>query len=64
MDLICEFCGKKYKRQKPFTHHKLLCEISKRDSPDFCREVENNTTRIVPSQRELYEIIINLNEKK
>tara|TARA_Y100000591_G_scaffold323610_1_gene341692 strand:- start:1482 stop:2240 length:759 start_codon:yes stop_codon:yes gene_type:complete len=63
MDLICEFCGKKYKRQKPFTHHKLLCEISKRDSPDFCREVENNTTRIVPSQRELYEIIINLNEK-
>ena len=63
MDLICEFCGKKYMRQKPFTHHKLMCALSKRDNVDFCKDVEKNTIAIIPSQRELYEIIINLNDK-
>ena len=65
-EYICEYCSKKYIRKKPFTHHKLICELSYKNSKrqeKYYREIEETTVSNIPSQRELYEIIITLNNK-
>lgn len=65
-EYICEYCSKIYIRKKPFTHHKLMCELSYKNSKreeKYYREIEETTVSNIPSQRELYEIIITLNNK-
>jgi len=65
-EYICEYCSKIYIRKKPFIHHKLMCELSYKNSKreeKYYRDVEETTVSNIPSQRELYEIIITLNNK-
>lgn len=62
---ICRFCGKIYIRKKAYTQHILMCEISnQRKNNDKNTDSEKNIIDIhVPSNKELYQIIINLNDK-
>ena len=54
---VCRFCGKMYIRKKAYMQHILMCEISKHGR----MEASNND--YIPSNKELYQIIINLNDK-
>lgn len=53
---ICQFCGKLYVRKTAYTQHILMCEISKKN-------IYNTNRDHIPSNKELYQIIINLNNK-
>ena len=57
---VCRFCGKMYIRKKAYMQHILMCEISKKSGSVDGDKGNNNH---VPSNKELYEIIINLNNK-
>ena len=63
MDYICEYCSKRYVRKKCYQHHILICKLSKKDSKEYIRNVEDNTMQKIPTQKELYQIIIDLNNK-
>ena len=58
---VCQFCGKMYVRKKAYMHHILMCEISKKNVCAYEDTKSNN--HHVPSNKELYEIIVNLNNK-
>ena len=63
MDYICEYCSKRYLRKKCYQHHVLICKLSKKDSKEYNENVELTTMQKIPSQKELYQIIIDLNNK-
>ena len=63
MNLICEYCSKQYVRKKCYEHHILICKLSKKDSKEYTRNLEQITLEKIPSQKQLYEIIIDLNKK-
>ena len=63
MDYICEYCSKQYVRKKYYQHHVLICKLSKKDSKEYNENVELTTMQKIPTQKELYEIIIDLNNK-
>lgn len=63
MNYICEYCSKKYTRKRYYQHHILICKLSKKDSKEYTKIIEENTIQKIPSQREMYEIIIDLNSK-
>lgn len=63
MDYICEYCSKRYLRKKCYQHHVLICKLSKKDSKEYNENVELTTMQKIPSQKELYQIIIDLNDK-
>lgn len=57
---ICRFCGKLYVRRKSYQQHMLMCEISKKG----IEGIEGGKSNVrVPSNTELYQIIITLNDK-
>tara|TARA_B100001094_G_C18047133_1_gene728033 strand:+ start:303 stop:1082 length:780 start_codon:yes stop_codon:yes gene_type:complete len=63
MDYICEYCSKRYVRKRFYQHHILICQLSKKDSKEYTKNLETTTMQKIPSQRQLYEIIIDLNNK-
>ena len=63
MDYICEYCSKRYVRKRCYQHHVLICKLSKKDSKEYTENLERNTMQKIPSQKELYQIIIDLNNK-
>ena len=60
-EYVCRFCGKMYIRKKAYMQHILMCEISKKTG--MAGEDKASNSDHVPSNKELYEIIINLNNK-
>ena len=63
MDYICEYCSKRYVRKRFYQHHILICQLSKKDSKEYTKNLETTTMQKIPNQRQLYEIIIDLNNK-
>ena len=63
MDYICEYCSKRYVRKRCYQHHVLICKLSKKDSKEYTENLEWTTMQKIPSQKELYQIIIDLNNK-
>ena len=63
MDYICEYCSKRYVRKGPYQHHILICKLSKKDSKEYNENLERTTMQKIPSQKELYKIVIDLNNK-
>lgn len=63
MDYICEYCSKRYVRKGPYQHHILICKLSKKDSKEYTENLERTTMQKIPSQKELYKIVIDLNNK-
>jgi len=59
---ICRFCGKLYVRRKAYQQHILMCEISKKGIEGGSGSGGKSNVR-VPSNTELYQIIITLNDK-
>ena len=60
---ICEYCSKRYVRLNAFRHHTLICRLSKRDSKSYQERVDKDALLVVPSQQQLYQLIIDLNSK-
>ncbi len=63
MEHICEYCSKRYVRKGAYQHHILICKLSKKDSKEYTENLEQTTMQKIPSQKELYKIVIDLNNK-
>ena len=63
MEHICEYCSKRYVRKGAYQHHILICKLSKKDSKEYTENLERTTMQKIPSQKELYKIVIDLNNK-
>ena len=60
---ICEYCSKRYVRRNAFQHHILICRLSKQDTKNYQARVEKDALLTVPTQQQLYTLIIDLNTK-
>lgn len=60
---ICEYCSKRYVRLNAFQHHILICRLSKQDTKNYQARVEKDALLTVPTQQQLYTLIIDLNTK-
>lgn len=60
---ICEYCSKRYVRLNAFRHHTLICRLSTQDSKSYQERVDKDALLVVPSQQQLYQLIIDLNGK-
>ena len=60
---ICDYCSKRYVRQNAFQHHTLMCRLSRQDSKSYQERVDKDALLAVPTQQQLYQLIIDLNSK-
>jgi hypothetical protein len=62
---ICQYCSKRYIRKHVYDHHVLMCGIANINGNN--RKAQNIPDKAVletiPSQKELYQIVIDLNNK-
>ena len=60
---ICEYCSKRYVRRNAFQHHILICRLSKQDTKSYQTRADKDALLAVPTQQQLYALIIDLNTK-